>query len=276
MEDIFRWGENEERFTPIASRESQVLKHEVSVKLDASIKAAKASEPNLPPDPDAWISYGRLFRRQNMLRESIDIYSRGISRYCMYPLLYRHRGHSYLNCYCYDEAVADFEFSLRLDPFNFDCWYHMGVGYFLKQDYQMASSTFKASLKYAGSDEEVVCVSYWYWMALTFLGKTKEARALLDRIPTGLKLTWCRQFYRVLLLYKGLTTTEELLGTEDEHNNTYIILCFGIAVFYFGHGENDKGIKMLEYILRIEGGNRWQGFAYQAALIEKKRREGKK
>ena len=35
--------------------------------------------------------------------------------------------HAYINTGRYAEAAADFEFALRLDPTNVDCWYHLAL-----------------------------------------------------------------------------------------------------------------------------------------------------
>lgn len=257
-----------------AKWESQIFARGKAVAVDAGIQALIDGTSNRTMTPEEWITLGRAYRRQNLFRESIDVFSRALALYPMHPLIYRHRAHSYLNCCCYREAVADFELSIRLDPSNFDCWYHQGVGFFLLQDYAEALETLKAGHDRCASNEDVVCLSYWHLFALLLTGKDREIGPLLAGIPQGLKLSSCQQFYRILLLFKGVLTMEELLKTKDDRNNTYLILQYGIAMYCFSRGMRDEGMKTLERLIAAEGGNRWQGFAFQAAKMELRRRSG--
>lgn len=257
-----------------ASWESQIFAREKAVAIDSGIQALIDGASGKTMTPEEWITLGRSYRRQNLFRESIDVFSQALALYPMHPLIYRHRAHSYLNCGCYPEAVADFELSIRLDPSNFDCWYHQGVGFFLLQDYANALETLKAGHDRCASNEDIVCLSYWHLFALLLTGGNKDIGPLLDGIPPGLKLSSCQQFYRILLLFKGVLTLDELLKTKDDRNNTYLILRYGIAMYYFSRGMRDEGMKTLERIIAAEGGNRWQGFACQAAKAELRRRSG--
>ena len=86
--------------------------------LALELKAAAEADPT---DPEKWIKYGRVLRRQSMHREAIAAYCMGITYNPFYPLLYRHRAHAYSNIGEFAVSAATFEIALRLDPSNWDC-----------------------------------------------------------------------------------------------------------------------------------------------------------
>ena len=130
-----------------ASRSSEVLLKEDLTPMDPLALEAKAAAEADPTDPEKWIKYGRVLRRQSMHREAIAAYCMGITYNPFYPLLYRHRAHAYINIGEFAVSAATFEIALRLDPSNWDCWYHQGVAYYLSRQYDRALASFQETLK---------------------------------------------------------------------------------------------------------------------------------
>jgi len=115
----------------VASMSSQVHVERTKQPVSQLALDAKAAAEANPYDPELWIKYGRALRRQSMHREAIDCYSNGITVDPFYGLLYRHRGHAYLNTARWPEAIADFTTATRLIPDNWDSWYHLGASCFI-------------------------------------------------------------------------------------------------------------------------------------------------
>lgn len=240
---------------------------------DIAITAKKEAELN-PTDPELWIKYGRALRRQSMHREAIEAYSMGTCYSPFYALLYRHRAHSYMNISRYEEAAADFEFSLRIDPYNIDSWYHLGLSYFLMRDYERAKEILEECYTMSDDPMDLVSCSDWLWMILNRLGEAEKADKLLDRVHEDLEVGVCQSYLDRLLMYKGETRPEDLIPKDIADDSIELVTKgFGLANYYYTIGEDKKGDDMI--LRTIKAGNKgdaWGAFGYQAALVESKYR----
>ena len=255
----------------VASMSSQVHVERTKQPVSQLALDAKAAAEADPYDPELWIKYGRALRRQSMHREAIDAYAMGISYNPFYPLLYRHKAHAYINTGRYAEAAADFEFALRLDPTNVDCWYHLALSYFLLEDYQRAEATYKKCYTMSDEDLDVISCTDWLWMTLRRLGKKEEAEKLLERITPDMEPGMVVSYHRRLLMYKGLIKPEELM-TDAPNDLEVVTMGFGLANYYYELGQEEKGNAMILRVLEAGKEDAWSAFGYQAALVEKKRR----
>lgn len=255
----------------VASMSSEVHVERTNQPVSQIALDAKAAAEANPYDPELWIKYGRALRRQSMHREAIDAYAMGISYSPFYPLLYRHKAHAYINTSRYAEAAADFEFALRLDPTNVDCWYHLALSYFLLGDYERAEKVYRTCYDMSDEDLDVISCTDWLWMTLRRLGKKEEAARLLDRITPDMQPGMVVSYHRRLLMYKGLIKPEELMPADAEDLEV-VTMGFGLANYYYETGEEAKGDAMILRVLEAGKENAWSAFGYQAALVEKKRR----
>ena len=254
-----------------ACRSSEVLLKEDLTPMDPLALEAKAAAEADPTDPEKWIKYGRVLRRQSMHREAIAAYCMGISYNPFYALLYRHRAHAYINIGEFTVSAATFEIALRLDPTNWDCWYHLALSYFLLQDYERAEKIYKVCYTMSDEDLDVISCTDWLWMTLRRLGKKEEAARLLDRITPDMEPGMVVSYHRRLLMYKGLISPDELL-TPNPNDLELVTMGFGLANYYYEIGENAKGDDMIRRVLEAGKEDAWSAFGYQAALVEKKRR----
>lgn len=264
-----------EPFLPNASTiEEQVhVKRTTQDVSDLALEAKRDAEAN-PYNPELWIKYGRALRRQSMHREAIEAYSMGACYSPFYSLIYRHRAHAYLNISRYQEAASDFEFALRIDPENWDSWYHLGLSYFMMRDYIRAEKILKECYKGSDHPMNLVSCSDWLWMTLNRLGKADEANKLLDRIHVDMEVGVCSSYLQRLLMYKGEVKPEELISDDLEENSIELVTKgFGLANYYYVIGEDEKGDDMIRRT--ITAGNKgegWSAFGYQAANVERKYR----
>ena len=228
----------------VASMSSQVHVERTKQPVSQLALDAKAAAEANPYDPELWIKYGRALRRQSMHREATGRYA---------------------------EAAADFEFALRLDPTNVDCWYHLALSYFLLEDYQRAEATYKKCYTMSDEDLDVISCTDWLWMTLRRLGKKEEAEKLLERITPNMEPGMVVSYHRRLLMYKGLIKPEELM-TDAPNDLEVVTMGFGLANYYYELGQEEKGNAMILRVLEAGKEDAWSAFGYQAALVEKKRR----
>jgi hypothetical protein len=257
-----------------AAFETQIHSQRSPLPVSDIALSAKAEAEASPYDAMLWIKYGRALRRQSMHREAIDAYSLGAVYSPFYALLYRHRGHAYINICRYAEAASDFELSLRLDPSDIDVWYHLGLSYFLMTDYNRAEKIYKTCYHMSTDSMDVVSCSDWLWITLQRLGKKDEAEKLLDRIQPDMEVGVCASYLKRLLMYKGVIKPEELIPPDIKEDSIDLItMGFGLANYYYVLGDDTKGDEMIRRTLSAgENGNSWSAFGYQAASVEKKRR----
>ena len=253
----------------LASRESEIHSEHTTAAESDLVKEIKGKLAQNPEDVELWIQLGRAYRRQQMHREAIDCYSNGIYLNPFYWLLYRHRGHAYLNTSRYRESVADFTMAVRLAPDNWDSWYHMGASLFMLGEFEKAEYAYKRCYELPCTLESRIAVTDWYCMTLMREGKTAEMEKLLEPITDGMEITRNFEYYNRLLLYKGLRTPEQILEGMGDEDIQIITTAFGVANYYYCHGEKEKGDELVERILK-EGEKRyWSAFGYQAAWSEK-------
>ena len=258
--------------TPVAP-DSQISPPRADLVLSDAVQAARKNVVREPKSADTWLVLGRQLRRQSMHREAVEAFSHGLCHNFMHHLLFRHRAQNYLNIGRYYEAAADFNLALRIEPHDFDCWYHLGVAYYLMRDYAKCAEIMGKAANESNSDADRVSSIYWSWFALMRLGEHTKAKTLLDTIGENLNLVTCSSFYQVLMMCKGLRTPQELLGTPDNTaQNAYIIIQYGVAAYYYTQGDDKAADQTLETLLANDTEKRWAGFGYQAASVDYSRR----
>ena len=257
----------------LADRESEIhSKHSMAAESDL-VRELKDKLEQDKDNVDLWVQLGRAYRRQQMHREAIDCYSQGISRDPFYWLLYRHRGHEYLNLSRYRESVADFAMALRLAPTNWDSWYHMGASLFMLGEFEKAEYAYKRCYELPCTLESRIAVTDWYCMTLMRLGKTERMKELLEPFTDGMEITRNFEYFQRLMLYKGLRTPEQLLKEMETEDLAIITTGFGVANYYYCNGRKEEGDQIVDLILK-EGEKRyWSAFGYQAAWSEKNIRQ---
>ena len=250
-----------------ASRSSEVLLKRTDVPVsDIALEAKKAAEAN-PHDPELWIKYGRALRRQMMHREAIEAYCRGLSYNPFYPLLYRHRAHAYINIGEFTTAAATFEIALRLDPTNWDCWYHQGVAYYLSGQYERAVASFKGCFGRTDLFDDDIATKDWLWLSLMHLGREDEAASVVADVEPGHPVQYADcGYYNRVLVYNGKMSPEEAMKVaESGDGHLYATAAYGISYYYQTKGEYDKAYAILK---KINDGESWGGFAEHAGRVD--------
>ena len=230
-----------------------------------------------PDCGDLWMKRGRALSKERFYHEALKSHSKAIALDPFNGDFYRYRAHCKLGCYLFEDACADFVLASRLIPFDWGVWYHLGLSFFLLQEYEKAKSAYDRcyELSFDGDNEkELAAISNWYWIILQKLGKAKEAQTVLNRISEEMDPGPNKAYYELLKVYKGVVTPESLLASYDERKIDYISKGFGIANYYEHVGNRAKSDEVLS--LTLNAGKEtgiYYAFGCMAAVVETEIRE---
>ena len=252
-------------------------------KLEANLAAAERDLAAKPNDPDAIIWVGRRLGYLWRYQDAIAMFSRGVAAHPDNPKMYRHRGHRYITVRQFDRAVADFEKAVSLikgtpdeiepdgqpnaagkprSTLHFNIWYHLGLAYYLKGDYEKALTAFNECMKVSTNDDSITATSDWLWMTLMRLNRKADAAKVLDRITPKMDILENGSYHRRLLMYKGLEKPEALLDPANADGLTLATQGYGVGNYYLVTGDRMRAREIFE---RVIAGPNWSAFGYIAA-----------
>ena len=232
----------------------------------ADIQAASAAVAANPESGDAWMKKGHALAKVSMMREAEECYAMAISCDPFNWEYYRHRAHRFLSCWRFEDAAADFVIASRLNPNDWNVFYHLGLSYFLLRDYAKAAKAYARCYELTDADPELIAVTDWYYMTLKRLGNDEEAAKILARITDHMNPGENTAYYARLLMYKGLKKPEELLSADPEEVTALelITMGFGIANYFLQNGQPDKAYDLMERV--VKAGDAVFELGYKEAL----------
>lgn len=220
---------------------------------------------------DAYMELGLSFAASGLFREAVDAYSKGLALDPFKGILYRHRGHRFLSCYRFMDALADFTMAVRMIPENWDAWYHLGLTRFLLRDYEGAAEAYASCLKVCRDERDLVAVSDWYWMTCKRLGREDVCEEILSRIHDGMDGGDSVEYYYRLQMYQGKLKPEDVLP-QDLSTVTPLGIAtrgFGVANYYNILGDHERAEEIFALILESGREDMYNAFGYMATLAEK-------
>ena len=242
-----------------------------------------------PDNPDNIIWLGRRTAYLGRYREANGIYSMGIKKHPDDPRFYRHRGHRFITLRMLDQAIFDFKKASELmvakpdeiepdgqpnprgipvSTLYFNVWYHLGLAYYLKADYENALKAYNECMKVSEIDDKYVATAHWTYMTLRLLDQNAEASKILDKVKSVMDIIENHNYHSCLLMYKGLNTPEKLIVEAREEGALGLVTTgYGVANWYRYNNQQEKAVKILREILSMDG---WAGFGYIAAEADMK------
>lgn len=237
-----------------------------------------------PDDADNIIWLGRRTAYIGDFRKSIAIYSMGIKKHPTDPRMYRHRGHRFITLRFFDQAISDFEKAAELiegkpdeiepdgipnergipvSSLHFNIWYHLGLAYYLKADFEKALHAYEMCMKASEIDDKVIATAHWYYMTLRRLNRKDQAEKILENITDDMDVIENHHYHKCLMMYKGENTPEEVMKEAYEMGALGLVTTgYGVANWYNYTGDEEKAAGILREIVSVEG---WAGFGYIAA-----------
>lgn len=244
--------------------------------------AAKAAYEAQPEDADKLIWFGRWTAYKGDYREAIRIYTLGIRKFPEDARFYRHRGHRYISIRDFDRAVQDFEKAAALiegtedqvepdgmpnaqnipvSSLHSNIWYHLGLAYYLKHDWENALRVYLRGLEGSQNDDKIVSTTHWLYMTLRLLGRDENAQQALEPIKKEMNIIENMAYHQLCLFYKDELTEADITSEyfTDIMNDA---VAYGVANYHMYNGDRIKAKEILEKIL---AGKSWASFGYIAA-----------
>jgi tetratricopeptide (TPR) repeat protein len=201
----------------------------------------------------------------------------------------RHRGHRYISIREFDNAIEDFlravelmqgaelkieqdgmpnKLKIPLSNVQFNVWYHLGLAYYLNNDWDKALDAYENCLKVSDNDDLIVATLDWYYMTLVKLGRKGEALRLLESVNEEMTIIENDAYFKRILMYRGKLSPESLLNVESDtadQSLQYVTQGYGLGNFYLAKGDTVMAKTVFENVLR--SGN-WSAFGYIASEME--------
>jgi tetratricopeptide (TPR) repeat protein len=258
------------------------LSAETRALFERNLADARAAYEKDPANADALIWFARRTAYLGHYREAIDLLTEGARRHPRDARMLRHRGHRWITLRQFDRAVADLTKAaalergkpdaiepdglpnarnLPLTTLQTNIWYHLGLAHYLRGDLERALPAYRTCLALSKNADGVVSATHWLYMTLRRLGRPAEAERLLDAISTDMEIIENAAYHRLLLMYRGEITPEELMS-EDASGVDGATILYGVANWWVYNGQPERARPILE---RIVAGKQWSSFAFIAA-----------
>ncbi len=240
------------------------------------------------PNADAVIWLGRRIAYLGNYKESIKIFSDGITKFPKDARFYRHRGHRYITIRCFDEAIKDFELAAKLvkgktdeiepdglpnakniptSTLQSNIFYHLGLAYYVQGNFKKALNAYQKCLKVSKNNDMAVATIHWIYMTYRRLGKLKEANKTIATVEDNLDIIENDDYYKLIKLYQGKLKPEDLFA-QDANTLGNASAGYGVGNCFLYNGKKDEAMKIFR---QITAGNQWSSFGFIAAEAELRR-----
>lgn len=254
-----------------------------------NLAEAKANYDADPNDVMNIIWYGRRVAYTGDYRRAIEIFSEGIEKHPEDARLYRHRGHRYISIREIDRAVADYEMAAELikgteDKIEPDgapnpqgiflttthsnIYYHLGLSYYLRGEWQKSHDAFKMGQDIDLNDDNIVSAGHWMYMNLRRLGKLGEAQASLHNIEKEMNIIENMSYHSLTQMYKGIIPAETLTDI-DPNDPSGAAVAYGVANWFLYNGDEERAYDLMERFMETSS---WSAFGFIAAEKQLSRR----
>ncbi len=249
------------------------------------LATARADYENDPDNADNIIWFGRRTAYAGNYREAIEIFSEGIRKFPEDARLYRHRGHRYISIRAFDRAIADLEkasqliegtenktepdglpnaLNIPVSSLHGNIWYHLGLAYYLVQDWDNAYRAYKAGFDAGRNDDNRVSTTHWLYMILQRKGNAIAATRVLDAISADMNVIENMSYHNLCLFYKGEMSLDELLGDDDD-SPAGAAIGYGAANWHYYNGDLEKAKEIMNSLVESPA---WSSFGYIAAEVD--------
>jgi tetratricopeptide (TPR) repeat protein len=252
---------------------------------DALLEKLSQHSQNFEKDStneDHIIWYGRFLAYAGQYERAIEVFSRGIELFPSDARFLRHRGHRYITMRKFDQAIADLEKAaimikdepnqvepdgmpnaqnIPVSTLQGNIYYHLGLAYYLKQDFDKALQAYIDCLRSTQNDDNVVSATHWIYTIMCRQIPPGDPTEFLMAISPSMQVIENMSYHRLCLLYNGKLKEDEVtagmpVGPALDAVN------YGIARWHNCRGDVEKANLMLEEILTHPD---WASFGYIAA-----------
>lgn len=270
------------------------LSDAVRARYERQLADARRAYLHTPTNLDSIIWYARRLGYLGKLRESIEIYTRGLALHPENPWLLRHRGHRYISVRDFDAAIGDLK---RADELTRDqpdqvepdgqpnaantpigtlksnIGYHLALAYYLKGSWGEAADVAQREVAAATNDDRRVSMAHWLYMALRRAGRNAEAAKVLQPMRRNMRIVENEAYHKLMLLYKGVLPADSVLSVSPsgELSVQDASAAYGVANWHWYNGRRAEAESLWR---RIVAGGQWGAFGTIAAEVELARLPG--
>lgn len=241
---------------------------------------------NIDPSEENTIWVGRRLAYLGKYNAAILAYFDGLAEYPDSYRLLRHRGHRLITVRRFDRAILDLtraseliegvpdeieldgmpnEKGIPRSTTNTNIYYHLGLAHYLTGDFAQSADAYRKCLERSKNDDMVCASAYWLYLSLRRLGDTQGAQTVLEPIHREMDIIENFVYHKLLLLFKGELTVDELASSAEDGSIDDATLGYGIAAWHLVNGEADQAQKLFEQIVQ---GPMWPAFGHIAAEAE--------
>lgn len=270
--DKYIWSNPEKISEGMASRTDEVTTWDENLISSDALEELNTMIAEDPKNPELYLAKGISLSRATLHhQEAINVFSYGLTLDPFNSLLYRWRGHKYINVRQFNRATADLEIAGRLDPSNWDVWYHLALGHYLNEEFDRAEDAYMNCWNLPNSNDSLVALADWLYMTLRRQGKDTRAAEILSEVDSDIELSaeWATDsYFPRIRLYKGELQPEDLLEGVDRGTADFVTLGYGLGNYFYYNGEKEKAVEIWQDVVR---GDYWSALGYVAAETELKR-----
>ena len=265
------------------------LPEEIRAQRERELESAQFDYDRDPHNEEAIIWLGRRQAYLGRYDEAINTFSNGLAIHADSYKLLRHRGHRYITLRKFDRAHADLVRAARLiknvpdeiepdgqpnkqniptSTSHTNIFYHLGLVNYLRGDYADAAVAYEQCRVFSKNDDMRVATVYWEYLTLRRLNQLERAARLLESVSPEMNVIENRSYQRLLLMFKGEVSPEELSNPSDDNQPPDIDLAtsgYGIGMYYLLKGEPHKAE---EHFRRVIEQTNWAAFGHIAAETE--------
>ena len=255
---------------------------EIRTQREQELATARAAYEKAPNDADALIWLGRRTAYLGNYQQAIDVFTEGVKKHPNDARMLRHRGHRWITLRQFDKAVADLTQAaalvrgrkdeiepdglpnarnLPLTTLRSNIWYHLGLAHYLRGDFEKALDAYRECMKVSTNPDGVVSTSHWLYMTLRRLGRPEEAERVLDAISSDMEVIENQAYHKLLLMYRGEISPEEL-AVQDPATVDGATILYGVGNWYVYGGQPQRARPIFA---RVTAGPQWSSFGFVAA-----------
>ncbi|MEQ8240556.1 MAG: tetratricopeptide repeat protein [Cyclobacteriaceae bacterium] len=254
---------------------------------ETQLDEARSTFEQDPDNLDNIIWYGRRLSYMGFYRQAINVYSTGLEKFPTSYKLYRHRGHRYITTREFDNAIEDLQnaafysrpainsqepdgipnrINKPLSNDKFNIFYHLGIAYYLKGNYDKAISSFRKCLTFSDNDDLLIATTDWFYMTYRKIGNIDAANELLENIDPGTRVIENWSYLNRILMYKQIITPEKVLDKAVRADESYNPLtAYGVGNWYLYNGKVEAAKNVYQRILMSDS---WDTFGYIASEVD--------
>ena len=241
--------------------------------MDARVMELEAYLKQNPTEHKKWFELGQLYF-DDEFEKARDCFSMAIAQE-PFNVEYRfNRGRKCLSLDKFEEALADFAWSVRLDSDDGFKWHYLANAHFFLGMYEQAIEGYQRAIEcHTKNGRELVPPAIdWIWMAMQRMGKPEEAKAFLlahtyPEIPVEESDL---DYKNRILLYAGLKSMDEYMQNDIHYDDALdaITELYGIVNYYkWVEPNREKAIAFNDQVLAYKEAHAC--FAYKLALKDR-------